>query len=97
MPREHAKPAERSMGWRPIPLRCPSCGQRVKIDHVILHGAAVRCNRCGDLYYAVFAQQIGMAFVAQLTSSEAHFMRQEAMPVAKVLAYLGAAFPEEAA
>jgi uncharacterized Zn finger protein len=85
------------MGWRPIPLRCPSCTQRVKIDHVILHGAAIRCNRCGELYYAVFATSIGMAFVAQLTSAEAHHMRQQTMTVAQVLDYLGARYPEEAA
>lgn len=88
---------ERSMGWRMMPLRCPSCTQRVKIDHVILHGAAIRCNRCGDLYYAVFAQQIGMAFVAQVSSAEAHHMRQQAMTVAQVLEYLGAKFPEAVA
>lgn len=92
-----ATPTDRQMGWRPIPLRCPSCDQRVKIDYVILHGATIRCNRCDELYFAVFAQQIGQAFVAQLTSAEAHHMRQDALTIAQVLEYLGAKYPGEAA
>lgn len=81
------------MGWRQLPFRCPACDQRARVDAVVLHGAAIRCHRCDDLHYVVFAYSIGMVFAAQITPAEAHYMREQAFTAAKVLDYLGAKFP----
>jgi hypothetical protein len=83
------------MGWTSYPVKCPTCGRRVKETAIVTHGGALRCDRgCVNLLYLVPAH--GMVFVAELSSSEALAIRERGLSLFKALEYLGAGFPEAA-
>ncbi len=64
---------------------------------IITHGGAVRCGRgCKGLLYVVPAFQHGIAFIAEISSNEAHEIRAKGMSLLATLDYLGARFPEAA-
>jgi len=86
----------RPVGWCPTPLRCPSCAARIRERTVILHGGAVRCERCQELYFAVVVQQVGLVWVARVTAAEVHQLRAEALSIPDTIRRLGGAFPSAA-
>ncbi|MEA3245551.1 MAG: hypothetical protein U9Q74_05290 [Gemmatimonadota bacterium] len=89
--------ATRRMGWVQYPVTCPSCGVRLKEAAVITHGGALRCERgCSTLLYVLPATHHGVAFVAEITPSEAVEIRERSLSLAATLDYLGARFPEAA-
>jgi hypothetical protein len=87
----------RRVGWTDLPLRCPGCARRVKEQSVLLHGGALRCDRCARLYYAVLVPSVRLVWIAEVTPFEVQQLRAAALSAPDVIRRLGGAFPAEAA
>lgn len=86
----------RKMGWMPLPVHCPGCERRIREHTILMHGGAVRCERCDRLLYAIFAPSLSLAFAAEVSLAEVTHMRDQHMTLHAVLDYLGASFPTAA-
>jgi hypothetical protein len=86
----------RPVGWRPLPLRCPSCAAKVRERAILLAAGALRCERCQRLYFAVVVPQVALVWIAEVSAVEVQQLRAAALSIPDTIRRLGGEYPSAA-